>query len=126
MVKPDKDTPADMVYTITELQQAHTMVVVVEEVLALMDIIDILDTIKLAEAKASRLISAELLHGELAEDVAGIMHPTTELLATQVEAVTDIVFQVKMDYLEDQTMVVVVVVDLIAQNHRVVGLADQA
>jgi hypothetical protein len=60
LVQPDKDIPVDLVYTITELQQVHTTVVVVAEVLALMDIIDILDTIKPAEAKASLLISAEL------------------------------------------------------------------
>jgi hypothetical protein len=56
----EKDIREDSEYTITAHQQVHTMVVVVAEVLALMDIIDILDTIKPAGAKASLLISAEL------------------------------------------------------------------
>jgi hypothetical protein len=56
----EKAIQADLEYTITAHQQVHTTVVVVAEVLALMDIIDILDTIKPAEAKESQLISAEL------------------------------------------------------------------
>jgi hypothetical protein len=53
------------------------------------------------------------------------MHLITELLATQVEVVTDIVFQVKMDYLEEQTMEGAVAVDLIVRNHKAAGQADQ-
>jgi hypothetical protein len=57
------------------------------------------------------------------EDVADIMHPTTVLLDTQAEAATDIVFQVKMDYLEEQIMEVEVEVDHILQNHKVAAPA---
>jgi hypothetical protein len=51
------------------------------------------------------------------------MHPITELLDTQAAAVTDTVFQVKMDYLEDQIMEVEVEVDHILQNHKVAAPA---
>jgi hypothetical protein len=60
MEQSGKDIQAVMVYTITAHQQAHITVVVAVEVLVPMDITDILDTTKPAEAKASLLISADL------------------------------------------------------------------